>query len=151
MLNQNKRKFLRLSACHLLRYKIIGKEGAVEKVASIKDISGGGLSFHACEAFNVEEKVALVLRIPFYPTLVNAVAKVTRVEELDKDRGVEVAVQFTTIDDEVKDFINTKVIDIKRKIARDKIAKKLILLFLIVLIGASLVALTLQFVKDLRI
>jgi len=102
------RKFARLNAHCLLKYK-----GADNKpiLSFVRNISAGGALFHYKENISVGSIVELTINFPGYPKPIETQAKVLRVKALKKINGFFVAVKFIKIEDEARDFINAKILN----------------------------------------
>ena len=104
---EEKRKYVRLSAHHLLKYKVVHKEKAL---SFARNISAGGVLFHAQEYIQPGTTVELLINFPSYPEPIKAVSKVVRTRPLAKLGGFEIGAEFIDINDEAKDFINRKIL-----------------------------------------
>lgn len=114
----DRRKFARLSAHHLLRYRVIGLEYKVlgndaESILTYaKNISAGGILFYAKQSIPVDTMIELSIIFPFYEQPIKAVATVRRFRELQKTGGFDVGAEFVNIEDNAREFINKKILKV---------------------------------------
>ncbi|MFC1548651.1 PilZ domain-containing protein [Candidatus Omnitrophota bacterium] len=110
---KERRKFMRLKAHHLLKYRVIDEgEG---KLSFVRNISAGGALFVAKEEIPCGSMVELEINFPQYPHPVKVVSKVVRSRPLKKMGGFEIGAEFVSADEEVKEFINKKILSIAEK------------------------------------
>lgn len=128
MLGEERRRFIRLNAHCLLKYKAAGKEEI--PLSFIRNISAAGALFYAKEALPLGS--ALELKINFLPQgqPITVASKVIRTKPLTKVEGFEVAVEFINIRDREREVINQKVSEIYQN-SQDRLLKKLPLSFLV--------------------
>ena len=112
---KERRKFIRLSAHHLLKYKLINRE---KELSFAHNISAGGVLFHAKTDITPGDLVELEINFPGYPTPVKAVSKVVRAVRAVKGEGFEVAAEFVNIEEGAKDFVNKKIQEIQGETGR---------------------------------
>ncbi|MGB2599278.1 MAG: PilZ domain-containing protein [Candidatus Omnitrophota bacterium] len=102
-----KRKFIRIDAHHLLKYKIIGKEKALSFAGNI---SAGGVLFYTKEYIHPESVVELTINFPSYPGPIKAVSRVVRIRPMAKVGGFEVGAEFVEIAEDAREFINKRIL-----------------------------------------
>ena len=61
---QEKRSFIRWKAQSLARFKLVDHEGAVEKIASLRDISFSGAQISLEDRLRLDDKLNMALEIP---------------------------------------------------------------------------------------
>ena len=110
---KERRRFIRLSAHHLLKYKLINRE---KELSFARNISAGGVLFHAKNDIAPGEMVELEINFPGYPTPVKAVSKVVRSEKDEKGGGYYVAAEFVNIEESARDYVNKKIKEIQGEI-----------------------------------
>jgi c-di-GMP-binding flagellar brake protein YcgR len=110
---KERRRFIRLSAHHLLKYKLINRE---KELSFAHNISAGGVLFHAKSDIAPGELIELEINFPGYPTPVKAISKVVRTEKAEKVEGFNVAAEFVNIEEGAKDFVSKKIQDIQGEI-----------------------------------
>jgi len=119
---EEKRQFIRLTAHHLLKYKVIGGSPAT---SFIRNISAGGVLFYSKEDFPQDTMIEMEINFPHYPHPIKAVAKIIRTKSLGKIGGDEVGAEFINVDEEAKDFINKKIVTVYDEVHKeDKDTKK---------------------------
>jgi c-di-GMP-binding flagellar brake protein YcgR len=104
---EEKRKYVRLTAHHLLKYKVIGRE---KTLSFARNISAGGVLFHTEDYIQPGSIVELTINFPSYPEPVRAVSKVIRAIPLTKLGGFEIGAEFIDINGEAKEFIEKKIL-----------------------------------------
>lgn len=107
MLRKNHRKYSRLPAHHLLKYRILEAQEA--KVSFARNLSAGGVLFYAHEYIPVASIVELTINFPGAEQPIKVRASVLRVKEMKKIGGFEVAAQFVDLDEAANTFINTSI------------------------------------------
>ncbi|MBD3245703.1 MAG: hypothetical protein GF333_01690 [Candidatus Omnitrophica bacterium] len=103
---RDRRKYVRLRAHHLLKYKILSPQ---EHLTFVRDISGGGLLFFSREDIPVGSVVELAVNFPASPLPIEGVAKVIRTRHLKKMGGYEIAVEFLELDEENRERIQRQI------------------------------------------
>lgn len=117
-LGRNKRKFIRLQAHHLLKYKLVSGKKSQNFLSFARNISAGGVLFYSHEPAAVGSVVELVINVPSYPKAVKVVSKVIRVKKLKKLGKYEIGAEFINMEEDARDFINNKILKVFGK--RDK-------------------------------
>jgi len=118
MFKKNKRKFPRLGAHHLLKYRIL--ESQTAEVSFARNVSAGGVLFYAHENIPVGSAVELTINFPGMVQPVKVQANVLRVKELKKIGGFEVAVQFVNLDEATLSFMNERITKALHRRAKKK-------------------------------
>ncbi len=104
-----KRKFIRLKAHHLMRYKIVDKGKAL---SFVRDISAGGVLFHSHKYIHPGSIVELQINFPSHAGPIEATSKIVRIRPLSRVGGFEVGAEFIEIDKDSRDFINKKILKV---------------------------------------
>jgi len=110
---EERRKFIRLSAHHLLKYKVLEKE---EKLSFARNISAGGVLFYCKEQLPAGSTVELEVNFPQYPHPIKVVAKVIRAMELKKMGGYEIGAEFINVEEGAKNFIDEKIKAVSKEV-----------------------------------
>ncbi len=115
--NKEKRKFFRLRAYHLMRYKIL-KDGCptVFVPASVKDIGGGGIRFLVEERIPLNTLVELRINFPSLSTPIFTLAKIAWSKQVAKSQRYLLGAQFMQIDPLVQLCIEHKVVSVRRRV-----------------------------------
>ena len=109
---EEKRKFFRLEAHHLLKYKLMDKK---ESLSFARNVSAGGVRFHSKEYIPPESVVELTINFPSYPKPIKAVSKVAWVTPMPKLGGFDVGVEFMEIEEKAREFIKEKISKTRKK------------------------------------
>jgi c-di-GMP-binding flagellar brake protein YcgR len=110
---EERRKYIRLDAHHLLKYKIVGKG---EELSFAKNISAGGVLFIAKENIPTDSVIELEINFPTFPHPIKAKARVVWNRELKKFGGFETGAEFINVDEDAKEFINKKITSTSEKL-----------------------------------
>ena len=98
---KERRKFIRLKAHHLLKYRVAGK--GEEELSFVRitvknvNICAGAL-FVAKEDIPCDSTVELEINFPQHPHSIKVVSRVVRSRALKKMGGFEVGVEFVNVD-----------------------------------------------------
>jgi len=112
---RERRKFIRLDAHHLLKYKLINKG---KELSFARNISAGGVLFHAKTDISPGEIVELEINFPGYPVPVKAVSKVVRSVKAEQGEGFDVAAEFVNIEESARDFVGKKIQEIQGEVEK---------------------------------
>lgn len=117
---EDRRKFIRLKAYHLAKYKSLSSKDSHQKptLASIKDIGAGGICLRTKEAIPVATVIELQIKFPALDTPISTVAKIVWIKQLKKYKIYEVGAQFIEIAESAR-----KLIDEQAKIINEQIKK----------------------------
>jgi hypothetical protein len=94
LFERNKRRFLRLNAHHLLKYKLLDGSGKEGVLSFVRNISAGGALFHSNEYMKPASILELDISFPPSPDSVKIKARVLRVGNLKTMGGFDMAVEF---------------------------------------------------------
>jgi len=144
LFTKNKRQFLRLGAHHLLKYKMLDEGGKEGILSFVRNISAGGVLFHSNEHIKPGSILELDISFPPSPDSIKIKAKVLRSSRLKAMGGFDVAVQFLSLNENIKKFINRKIENIVCKTEEDDM-KTLAAIFIILAAIAGIIALSTRF------
>ena len=118
MQSDNRRKYFRLSAHHLARYRILPLKNKNEPflTANIKNIGAGGVCFLVQGALPVPSLIEMKISFPALAEPVLAVLKLVRIKELRQPKMFEAGAQFVTIDETLRRLIDERINAVSRKI-----------------------------------
>ena len=111
-----KRKFIRLSAHHLLKYKILDK---ASEMSFARNISAGGVLFYSKEDLPVDSMIEMEINFPHYPHPVKVVSKVIRTKPMKKMGGFEIGAEFVNVEEDARDFINKKIVSVQEEVEKE--------------------------------
>jgi len=129
MIRKNKRAYSRLNAHHLIKYRQIGSDQDFRAVSFVNDISAGGISFHGREDIKAGAILEILIKIPLHNEPAQVTAKVVRTSPIKESEEFNVAVEFITIDKNIKEFINDRILTVQDKIKGHSLAKSISILF----------------------
>ncbi|MCF7916295.1 MAG: PilZ domain-containing protein [Candidatus Omnitrophica bacterium] len=130
---KNKRRYLRIKAYHLLKYRLIEKGKKEVDISFAKNLGAGGVFFRSPEKIPKGAKIELKINVPPYPKPINTIAKVLRVKPLKKKKEFDVAAEFVNIEESAQLFIQEKIAVAEEKRKKDKLRK--IVIFLTIILG----------------
>lgn len=109
LFEKNQRRFLRLRAHHLLKYKLLDEAGREGVLSFVRNISAGGVLFHSDEYIKPASIIELDISFPPFPNPVKIKAKVLRARKLKAMGGFDIAVEFSDLGKDAKRFIDKKI------------------------------------------
>lgn len=129
MREKEKRQFIRLQAYHFVKYKSLSQGGqpGVPILATIRDISGGGLCLRTEEYLPKATLVELKINFPHIATFISAVAKVAWIKQRGKSRRYELGLQFVEIEESLRKIIDGQIKGVYERLKRNKIYLKILL------------------------
>ncbi|MFH1876734.1 MAG: PilZ domain-containing protein [Candidatus Omnitrophota bacterium] len=140
--DREKRRCVRLSIHHLLKYKIVKKPEEIRTLSFIRNISSSGALLFTNEYLSINSILELEIAFPAHAKTVRVMARVIRVNFLEKLGGFEVGVEFDGLPEDMSVFIDQKIIDIRKKQDQERggtLMKVLSVIFLLIgVIGAVL-------------
>jgi hypothetical protein len=145
MLKKNRRKFFRLMAHHLLKYKVVGDEKTTGMLSFIRNISAGGVLFHSRDRLEPGKPLELEINFPFSSQSIKTFAKILRVKPLKRIGGFDIAVEFINLEEETKNLINERILNVYEKTKGGGIMKVLAIIFIILGLFSAAVALLIRF------
>jgi len=113
------RRYPRVKAHHLVKYRAKKSEAERHRVASVKNISGNGIVFKTTSQLSVGSELELEINFPGLPEPVKAVAKVVRAEDADKDK-FEIGAHFTKVKQNDASVIVSKIEYMLKKLRERK-------------------------------
>jgi c-di-GMP-binding flagellar brake protein YcgR len=110
--HREKRKYIRVEAFNLLKYKIVSTEGKQHeyKVSNVKDIGEGGLGFWTHEEMPVASLVELRINFSPFAVPISTLAKVIWVKRMGFSKQYKVGVQFVDIEKTFRKMIADKIV-----------------------------------------
>ena len=149
---KEQRKFVRIQAHHLLKYKVVDSEEAARELSFARNVSAGGVLFYADKKIPPGKLVELEINLPEHPTI-KVVAKVVRVVSLKKIGGFEMGAEFVNIDDGDRKFMDEKIkaANSQSEKGRNKTIKSLSSIAFVCGIGLAVVLVVLRFLVILPI
>jgi c-di-GMP-binding flagellar brake protein YcgR len=105
-MKEERRKFLRLEAHHLLKYKMLNKKRAL---SFARNISAGGVLFHSKDEMPPGSDVELVINFPSFPHPISVVARIIHIKPLKKLGGFYIGAEFIHINEQDRDYIEKKI------------------------------------------
>jgi c-di-GMP-binding flagellar brake protein YcgR len=112
--NIEKRKFARLKAYHLVKFKQLTEPQGEPQIAAIRDISGGGVCLISDKELKSGSSIQLYINFPHISMPIPSLAKVTWVKKLPKSKKFESGLQFVEIEDSMRKEIIKSVEDVIR-------------------------------------
>ena len=118
MLRKNKRKFFRLKAYQLAKYRVISpKEGEHIVFNAVKDIGGEGVCFRTKEDLPISSILELQINVPFLDKPLDTVAKVVWTKIMGRTNKYEIGVQFLDIEKDYQRKIIKRIDFVREKIS----------------------------------
>ena len=111
---QERRKFRRIEKPYMARFRIKQYEGLEMSstewdMVPVRDISAGGLAFNYTKNSGLNSLLDFKIDIPLFPPTINCVGKIIRVEEPQPHSTYRIATEFTEIDKQEKEKLNTAI------------------------------------------
>ena len=93
---KDRRKFIRLKAYHLVKYRLVseGESQSSYICAALKDVGAGGVCLDSEQYLPMSSIIELKINFPNVTTSVSALAKVVWMKKRDKGRRYEIGAQF---------------------------------------------------------
>ncbi len=112
---KDKRKAFRLNAYHLVKYKLFPRGEWQSALASIKDISSGGVRLKAGEKIDKGKIVELLINFPQISQSLACSGKVVWVKKLGNVHRYEMGLEFVGINDLLRQEINRRIDFVRRR------------------------------------
>lgn len=109
-----KRGHLRADIYHLIKYKPVSGEKTTV-LASLKNISGGGICLVAEEEIPVSTVLQIYINFPHLPQPIPAVAKIVWLKKVGKGNRFHAGLQFLEIDEVLRQGIVRRVETVYKK------------------------------------
>ena len=106
---KDRRKFARLNAYHLAKYRLISEDKNALILASIKDISGGGACLKTCMEITRGSVLQVYINFPQFSSPVPCLAKVAWVKKIGKTGCYELGLEFLEIEDFLRENITRRI------------------------------------------
>jgi len=107
--DKERRKFIRLKAHHLLKYRVVDSEEVPRLLSFARNVSAGGVLFYADKEISPGSLVELEISFPEHPKPIKAVARVIRTVPLETIGGFEMGAEFINIDEADRKFVDEKI------------------------------------------
>jgi len=105
----NKRRFERLDAYHLVKYKLLSTPKSSPVLASLKNISAGGICLNAKEKLPLGELIELTVNFLWAPKPVSIIAKIVWVKKPGKKNNYYYGLEFSEIEELIRKDIYERV------------------------------------------
>jgi len=115
MKKNERRKFLRLRAHHLLKYKLANDPPGQKNLSFVIDISAGGVLFYAREKLPEDTFLDLEINFPGSNQPLCIKARVVRLRQLKKIGGFEIGAEFVDPAQDFRILVDQKIIDVYKK------------------------------------
>ena len=106
---KEKRKFLRLNVYHLVKYRLASQKEWQRAIASIGDISAGGVCLRAGEKIAKNSILQVSINFPGFSSPISSLAKVVWVEKIGKASRFKMGLEFFEIEDLLRQEIIQRV------------------------------------------
>ena len=120
---KERRKFIRLSAYHCVKYRVLSTT-TTEKTsftsATVRDIGGGGICLRTEEHLSRSALVELKINFPHIITSIYAVAQVIWVRKRGKLRRCEIGLQFMEIEELMRKVMDAQIKGVYTRVKRGK-------------------------------
>jgi hypothetical protein len=112
---QKKRKYKRIEKPYMARLRIKQYEGleissAEWDMVALKDLSAGGALFYYSKYLGLSSLLDLKIDVSTATPTINCVGKVIRIEQTQPHSILRIATEFTGIDEQEKEIINTALL-----------------------------------------
>ncbi len=112
--NIEKRKYKRIKKPYWSRLKIINFKNLYQfpdkwDTVALKDISAGGFSFNYNENLGIDSLLDSKIDLSASTLPINCVGKIIRIEQSQPNSMFHIATEFTEINEQAKELINTTV------------------------------------------
>lgn len=112
---KEKRKFLRLNVYHLVKYKLASQKEWQVAVASIRDISAGGVCLRTEERLVKNSILQMNINFPGFSSPLSSLAKVVWARKMGKTNHFEAGLEFFEIEDLLRLEITQRVDYVRRR------------------------------------
>ncbi len=111
---QERRKYRRIGKPYMARFRIKQYEGLEMSstewdMVPVRDISAGGLAFNYTKNLGFNSLLDFKIDISQYTPTINCVGKIIRAEAPQPHSMFRIATEFTEIDKQVKEKLNTTI------------------------------------------
>ena len=112
---QEKRKFLRLNVYHLVKYRLTSQREWQTAIASIRDISAGGVCLRTEEKIAKDSILQININFPKLSSPLSCLAKVVWVKKISKANRFETGLEFFEIEDLLRQEITQRIDYVRRR------------------------------------
>jgi c-di-GMP-binding flagellar brake protein YcgR len=105
---KKRRKFNRISAHHLVKYKRI-EDDSQPMLSFARNLSAGGVLLYASEPGVIGDRLQVTINFPGAEKPIVAEGKVLRSKQLKKIGGYEIGVEFINIDEKEFELMKNKI------------------------------------------
>lgn len=113
---KERRKYIRLKAYHLAKYRCLSNPEKPAVTASIKDIGGGGVCLRVEEQIPVSSILQIYINFPQMPQAIPCLAKVVWAKKLGKTNRYELGIQFLEIEDIFRQTIIKRIGSVHKRL-----------------------------------
>ncbi len=111
---QEKRKYRRIEKPFMARFRAKQHEGSEMSLTEwdmvpVRDISSGGLTFNYTKNLGFNSLLDFKIDISIFTPTINCVGKIIRIEEPQPHSMCRIATEFTEIDKQEKEKLNTTI------------------------------------------
>ena len=108
---EERRKYIRLKAYHLVKYKSLASEQMHEApvIGTARDIGAGGIRLKTDEFLPEASVIEVHINFPAVSTSIFALARVVRIKPIAKSKSYDVGLEFIQIDEAMRAAINEKI------------------------------------------
>ncbi len=115
--NQKRRKYKRIEKPYMARLRVKQYEGieissSEWDIVALKDLSAGGALFNYNKYLGIGSLLDLKIDVSTTTPTIKCAGKVTRIEQSQPHSILRIATEFTGIDEQEKEIINTTVEEI---------------------------------------
>ncbi|MBN2097774.1 MAG: PilT/PilU family type 4a pilus ATPase [Candidatus Omnitrophica bacterium] len=104
-IRENKRQFTRLKSEFILKCKVVDEKEAGLTIATARDLSPAGIFFESKHLYNLNTVLEIELNLPTLAKIVKVLAKVSRIEELEKKDTYGIGAIFLKITSKDKEAL----------------------------------------------
>lgn len=111
MRNKEKRKYIRLRAHHLVKYRLLvdGQAASPFAIAPVQDIGAGGICFNTEEHLPISGLIELKINFPAVSTPIPSLAKIIWIKQKSRARRYEIGAQFVDIEQAIRKIIEKRI------------------------------------------
>ncbi len=107
-----RRKYKRIEKPYIARFRKIVTQRIISAewdVVTVKNLSAGGMLFNYKKNLGIDTRLDLKINISKSTPLINCIGKVIRIDEHMNSSMFGIAMEFTEIEEQEKEMINTTV------------------------------------------
>lgn len=113
---KERRKYSRLNSFHLLKYRLVSEPQKEPVLATIRDISGGGIRILTEEEIPKSSILQVYINFPQFPQPVPSVAKVVWSRRLKSVKKYESGLEFMEIDEGLRHDMMGRIESVNKKV-----------------------------------